>query len=290
MRLFPARESRRRDWLPEDASSGAVPFQEANRSRLADRRGAGGVSEQPGGAGGPGAVQLHQGGPAGGDQPGELFVQGPGLLIDRPGLAGQLHGEPAAGLAGQVPRLDGGDQRAGLPGGQELPGPAGQQSPAAAGAAGRRPGCGPGRARRGGRRACPLPPGPPRARTWTRPGARKAASATECAPAGPVLRPLPAANTRTCADSSGGTPETISPSWTRRCARCRPMPLQPPTAQTRSANVRAAASISAYPALPVPYLPAASTTARSSMTSIEAGRLCGSIPMITPTIPPRLAR
>ena len=61
------------------------------------------------------------------------------------------------------------------------------------------------------------------------------------------------------------------------------MPLQPSTAQTRSANFRAAASISAYPALSVPYLPAASTAACSSMTSIVAERLCGSIPMITPT-------
>jgi len=48
--------------------------------------------------------------------------------------------------------------------------------------------------------------------------------------------------------------------------------------------------ISAYPALSVPYLPAASTLACSSMTSIVAERLCGSIPMITPTVPPRLAR
>jgi hypothetical protein len=61
------------------------------------------------------------------------------------------------------------------------------------------------------------------------------------------------------------------------------MPLQPSTAQTRSANFRAAASICAYPALSVPYLSVASTTARSSMTSIVAGRLCGSIPVITPT-------
>ena len=50
----------------------------------------------------------------------------------------------------------------------------------------------------------------------------------------------------------------------------------------RSANLRAAASISAYPAVSVPYVPAASTVACSSMTSIVAGRLCGSIPVITP--------
>jgi hypothetical protein len=61
------------------------------------------------------------------------------------------------------------------------------------------------------------------------------------------------------------------------------MPLQPSTAQTRSANLRAAASISAYPAVSVPYLPATSTLAWSSMTSIVAERLCGSIPIITLT-------
>jgi hypothetical protein len=61
------------------------------------------------------------------------------------------------------------------------------------------------------------------------------------------------------------------------------MPLQPSTAQTRSANLRAAASIWPYPAVSVPYFPPASTAARSSMTSIVAERLCGSIPMITPT-------
>jgi len=115
MRLFPARESRWRVWLPEDASRGAVPFQEANRSRRANRRGVGDVGEQPGGAGGPDAVQVHQGGSASGDQLGELLVQGPGLLIDRLELGDQFHGEPAAGLAGQVPRPDRRNQRTGLP-------------------------------------------------------------------------------------------------------------------------------------------------------------------------------
>jgi hypothetical protein len=35
---FPARDSRWRCWSPEDASSGAVPFQDANPSRSANRR------------------------------------------------------------------------------------------------------------------------------------------------------------------------------------------------------------------------------------------------------------
>jgi len=207
MRRFPARDSRWRTWLPEDASRGAVPFQEANRSRRANRRGAGDVGEQPGGAGGPDAVQVHQGGPAGGDQPGELLVQGPGLVVNGLELAGQPDGEPAAGLAGQVPWLDGGDHGAGLPGGQELHGPAGQHSSSSrcsrlmTWVRGR-----PSSSRRPASMA--ITTRSSSGLTWTRPGARRAASATQCASTGPVLRPLPVANTRTCADSSGGTPQT----------------------------------------------------------------------------------
>jgi hypothetical protein len=37
IRRLPARESRWRSWLPEEASSGAVPFQDANLSRSAKR-------------------------------------------------------------------------------------------------------------------------------------------------------------------------------------------------------------------------------------------------------------
>ena len=37
MRRFPARESRCRCWSPEEASRGAVPFQDANWSRSAKR-------------------------------------------------------------------------------------------------------------------------------------------------------------------------------------------------------------------------------------------------------------
>ena len=136
MRLFPARESRWRNWLPEDASSGAVPFQEANRSRRANRWSVGDVGEQPGGAGRPDAVQVHQGGPASGDQPGEFLVQGPGLLIDGLELADQPGGEPAAGLAGQVPRPDRCDQRRGPAGRTGTSWPRRAAAPAAAGAAG----------------------------------------------------------------------------------------------------------------------------------------------------------
>ena len=37
MRRFPARESRCRAWLAEEASRGAVPFQEANRALAGNR-------------------------------------------------------------------------------------------------------------------------------------------------------------------------------------------------------------------------------------------------------------
>ena len=69
----------------------------------------------------------------------------------------------------------------------------------------------PGRARRAGRPACPAPPGPGLTSTLTRFGDRNAASATECASTGSVLRPLPVAKTRTCADSFAGTSSTVSP-------------------------------------------------------------------------------
>jgi hypothetical protein len=84
MRRLPARESRWRDWLPEEASSGAVPFQEANRSRLANRW------MSPTSASSRAAPE--------GPMPGEL-------LIDRLELADQLDSEPAPGLPGQVPAV-----------------------------------------------------------------------------------------------------------------------------------------------------------------------------------------
>ena len=54
------------------------------------------VGEQLGGARGPDAVQLHQGGSARGNQLGELPVQSPGSLVDALELSGQLDGEPPA--------------------------------------------------------------------------------------------------------------------------------------------------------------------------------------------------
>ena len=50
--------------------------------------------------------------------------------------------------------------------------------------------------------------------------------------------------------------ESRSRAWLPEEASRGAVPSQPSTAQTRSANIRAAASIRAYPALPVAYLPA----------------------------------
>ena len=61
-------------------------------------------------------------------------------------------------------------------------------------------------------------------------GAYSAANATECASTGPVLRPLPVAKIRTCADSFGGTSTTRSrrePAGARCVGRCRCSPRRP---------------------------------------------------------------
>jgi hypothetical protein len=112
MRRFSAGESRWRAWLPEDASSGAVPFGEANRSRLANRWMSPVPASSRAAPKGPDAVQVLQGRSAGGDQFGEFLVQSPGFPVDGLELASQLGGEPAASLAD-------------LPGGQDLLGAAG---------------------------------------------------------------------------------------------------------------------------------------------------------------------
>jgi hypothetical protein len=114
--------------------------------------------------------------------------------------------------------------------------------------------------------------------------------ATECASTGSVLRPLPVANTRTCADSFAGTSTTVSPSWTSRCARCLPIPLQPSIAHSRSGHCRANRSIDRYPVLLTGKVPVARSTSRPSRASIVTDRLCGSIPITTrsTTGPPRL--
>ena len=68
MRRLPARESRWRRWSPEDASSGAVPFQEAKCAGVRNRADVGDVADQPGSAGRTDAVQAGQGAAVLGDE------------------------------------------------------------------------------------------------------------------------------------------------------------------------------------------------------------------------------
>ncbi|MFC0112360.1 hypothetical protein [Kibdelosporangium aridum] len=74
------------------------------------------VGEQPGCAGRADAVQLQEGGSAGGDELGEVFVDRLDLLVDALQFADQFDREPAAGLAEDVAWLDRGDQGASLGG------------------------------------------------------------------------------------------------------------------------------------------------------------------------------
>lgn len=80
MRRFPARESRWRLLSPQDASIGAVPFQEAKWARLANRRMSPDVAEQPGGTGGSDTVQLEQPAAGSADELGEFLLRGEVLL------------------------------------------------------------------------------------------------------------------------------------------------------------------------------------------------------------------
>ena len=127
MRRFPARESRWRFWSPEEASRGAVPFQEAKWARLANRAMSPMSPSRRAAPDGPMPCQVHQ--PAAGavDQVGEFLFRDLDLLVDDDEFGDQLGGQPAAGLADHVARADGAQQGAGLLGGQELLRPAGHQ-------------------------------------------------------------------------------------------------------------------------------------------------------------------
>src|SRR2546423_9674716 len=117
---LPARESRWRTWSPEDASMGAVPFQDAKWPPVRETNDRADLDQQSRGAGRADAVQVHQRGAAGGDQFLEFFVGLLGTLVDPLEVSNQLRGHPAPGLAGRVARPDGGQQRLGLGSGQAL--------------------------------------------------------------------------------------------------------------------------------------------------------------------------
>ena len=153
--------------------------------------------------------------------------------------ADQLGRDPLAGLArrrhaGAPPARSG----LGLRRGQEQLRSAGHRVPAAARAAGRSCGCAPHPGSGAGRPAAAAPSSCSSATTGRSPAIRVPTSATECASVASVLRPCPVANTRARADSFGGTSTTCSPSARSRFAMCRPIPLQPSIAQTRSGHRR----------------------------------------------------
>jgi hypothetical protein len=85
------------------------------------------IGQQSGSAGGADAVEAQQGGAAGNDELGEMFVSGLDLLVDGLEFGDQLDSQPAAGLAHDVPWLDRGDQGADLGRGEELLGSTGKQ-------------------------------------------------------------------------------------------------------------------------------------------------------------------
>ncbi len=85
------------------------------------------VDEQASSTRGADAVQVHQRGPACGHEVLEVLLRGLDPLVDDFELAGQLDRQPTSGLSDDVSRPDGREQCAGLVGGQELLGPAGEE-------------------------------------------------------------------------------------------------------------------------------------------------------------------
>src|SRR3954447_6628825 len=107
---LPARESRWRRWSPEDASSGAVPFQEAKCAGVRKPADVGDVADQPGGAGRADALQAGQGAAVLGGELAELFVGCPDLGVDHGEFLDEFPGEVVTGLGDDALRQDCGAQ------------------------------------------------------------------------------------------------------------------------------------------------------------------------------------
>ena len=117
---LPARDSRWRTWSPEEASIGAVPFQEAKCALVGEPGHVTDLDQQPGGAGGTDPVQGGQRGAGGLEQFVQFLVGGLLALVDAFQVADQLGGDPAAGLARGIAGTDPGQQGLGLGRGQVL--------------------------------------------------------------------------------------------------------------------------------------------------------------------------
>lgn len=117
IRRFPARESRCRFCSPEEASSGAVPVQDANRLRSANRATSPTSARTRAATTGPTPGRSIRCEPRAQDHGLELGGRLLDLGLDRDQLGQLLDGDPAAGLAGDVAGADGGQHRLGLAGG-----------------------------------------------------------------------------------------------------------------------------------------------------------------------------
>ena len=120
IRRFPARESRCRICSPEEASRGAVPVQDANRFRSANRATSPTSARIRAATDRSDTGEVHQRGAAGQDHRLELGLDLLHLRLDRDQVGQLLGGDPAAGLPGQVPGPHRGQDRLGLQRGQVL--------------------------------------------------------------------------------------------------------------------------------------------------------------------------
>jgi hypothetical protein len=96
---FPARDKRWRTWSPEEASIGAVPFQEAKMPPIREPGDAAGLDQQPCGAGRADPLQGHQRGAGGLEGGGQLLAGGLLALMDTFQVGDQLGGDPPAGTS-----------------------------------------------------------------------------------------------------------------------------------------------------------------------------------------------
>ena len=195
---------------------GAVPGREVPLAGEPGHRGD--IDQQPGGAGGADAVQVHQRGPAAADRDPQLGLERLQLGVDRFQVDDQVHRQAPAGGPGRIPRPHPREHPPSLQGGQvpfadaagdelgQQPVQTGSPSPPWSGTA-----------RRGGRPAAASPPGPRspptvragrgsarRPRRWSGRRWRRSCGPARCrtpapvpgawpARPGPVRRPGPAA-------------------------------------------------------------------------------------------------
>ena len=243
MRRLPARESRCRCWLPEDASSGAVPFQDANRSRSARRWISPTSASNRAALDGPMPVSSSTVEPRSVTRVVSCFLI---ALI----LRSIVSSSPINSTTSRRRVLPGRSRglivaisaRACCAERNCLAPPGNSSNSSRCNRFTVWMGARPSSSRRSA--SMPITTRSSSTSTRTRFGVRSATIATECASTGSVLRPLPGANTRTCADSFAGTSSTVSPSCTSRWAMCLPIPLQPSIAHTRSGKRRPSASMS----------------------------------------------